>query len=158
MGRGTAEHTTTTHFLGFSLIMWLYFLFTSYKPSCSVSLWTFSLSLLFLTFLLSDFHSHYTLTATKWHIDLQKRIKLHPTGSASLHFPYDKKHIYNGGRNKLNTIMFCIRLWYCDTDNRVSCFLASYPIALWIISDKPGHSIQLLREATVTDWQHITPQ
>lgn len=61
---------------------------------------------------------------------------MHHTGS---YFQlYDNKYVYNGKQNKVNTIKFCVRPWYCDTDNRLPCFVfrAFDPITLWINPDK----------------------
>lgn len=123
------QSTPLAHTFLVSLIISLSFLFTykclisQYKPPCSVSLCTFHFLISFSCL------SSPALPATKRRIYLQNRIKPHPTDSVSLHFPlWQETYIYNGRWNKLNTITFCVSPWYCDTDNRVSCFLLVHHI------------------------------
>lgn len=126
-------------------------LFPRSRPICSASI---SLSLQFLYFASLPF--------------LQRNapciFRMHHTRS---YFQLcDKKYVYNGKQNKVNTIRFCVRPWYCDTDNRLPCFVfrAFYPITLWIIPDKSRTFNPAAAAAAAairgheTDWQHSVPQ
>lgn len=117
-------------------------LFPRSRPMCSASI---SLSLQFLYFASLPF--------------LQRNapciFRMHHTRS---YFQLcDKKYVYNGKQNKVNTIRFCVRPWYCDTDNRLPCFVfrAFYPITLWIIPDKSRTFNPAAAAAAIrghTDW------
>lgn len=58
---------------------------------------------------------------------------------------WQETYIYNGEWNKLNTIMVCVSPWYCDTDNRVSCFVLVHHIQYQYESSVINQDIQSCR-------------